>query len=203
MARRRQIQASARDLFAQRGYPATSIEMIARHARLSVGAIYLYFQSKEDLYVSLLEDTLARFNVDLAALSASAATKRLELAWSLFSRWAEADAEGPRVLRLLAQPGVRAQLSTEVVGSVSAGLERIRQHLVGFIAEGTRTGIYHDVSSEEMADLAWALLLGMLDQRETRANLAQAETSLATASQRAFTMLSMALGGSRDQQVAA
>src|SRR5687768_1340637 len=60
-ARRRRIQEAARTVFAERGYAGASIELIARAAQLSVGAIYLYFRSKEDLYVSLIEDTLTVF----------------------------------------------------------------------------------------------------------------------------------------------
>jgi AcrR family transcriptional regulator len=57
-ARRRRIQEAARTVFTEKGYAGASIELIARAAQLSVGAIYLYFRSKEDLYTSLVEDTL-------------------------------------------------------------------------------------------------------------------------------------------------
>ena len=65
-ARRRRIQEAARTVFAEKGYQGASIELIARAAQLSVGAIYLYFRSKEDLYVSLIEDTLTVFDVEMA-----------------------------------------------------------------------------------------------------------------------------------------
>ena len=67
-ARRRRIQEAARSVFSERGYAGASIELIARAAQLSVGAIYLYFRSKEDLYVSLIED--ARRDVDPAVHAA-------------------------------------------------------------------------------------------------------------------------------------
>src|ERR1700749_2425926 len=113
-ARRRRIQEAARTVFTERGYAGASIELIARHAQLSVGAIYLYFRSKEDLYVSLLEDTLTRFDADLTQLRGRVdAAERLRAAWDYLMTWADRDPEGPRVLRLLAQPGVKAQLSDE------------------------------------------------------------------------------------------
>ena len=65
-ARRRRIQEAARSVFAERGYQGASIELIARAAQLSVGAIYLYFRSKEDLYVSLIEDAMTVFDVEMA-----------------------------------------------------------------------------------------------------------------------------------------
>jgi len=78
LARRRRIQEAARTVFAERGYAGASIELIARAAQLSVGAIYLYFRSKEDLYVSLIEDALTTFDVEMSQLrEQSAASARL------------------------------------------------------------------------------------------------------------------------------
>src|SRR5205085_5989378 len=111
-ARRRRIQEAARTVFAERGYGGASIELIARAAQLSVGAIYLYFRSKEDLYVSLVEDTLVTFDVEMGRVREDAeVSARLRETWDLLVKWAERDAEGPRILRLLAQPAIRPQLS--------------------------------------------------------------------------------------------
>ena len=163
-ARRRRIQEAARTVFTERGYAGASIELIARAAQLSVGAIYLYFRSKEDLYVSLVEDTLTMFDVDMAQVRATAETNtRLRDTWMLLVTWAEKDAEGPRILRLLAQPAIRPQLSDEVVASVSAGIARVQDHIGASIADGIHAGIYRQVNAREIADLAWSVLLGALD----------------------------------------
>jgi AcrR family transcriptional regulator len=45
---------AAKKVFLERGYVNTTIEKIAAEARVSKGAIYLYFPSKDDLYMSLL-----------------------------------------------------------------------------------------------------------------------------------------------------
>ena len=75
-ARRRRIQEAARTVFAERGYTGASIELIARAAQLSVGAIYLYFRSKEDLYTSLIEDTLTVFDVEMAQVREGVETSK-------------------------------------------------------------------------------------------------------------------------------
>src|SRR5664279_5677415 len=109
-ARRRRIQEAARTVFSERGYGGASIELIARAAQLSVGAIYLYFRSQEDLYVSLIEDALTVFDVEMGQVREhTEVSRRLHDTWSILVRWAERDAEGPRILRLLAQPAVRPQ----------------------------------------------------------------------------------------------
>jgi len=171
-ARRRRIQGAAREVFAERGYAKASIEHIAKQAGLSVGAIYLYFRSKEDLYVSLLEETLAHLDGELAARRAEVdASMRLAATFDRLLAWAASDVEGTRIVRLLSQPGVRPQLSDEVVAEVGAGMTRLRDHLGACIADGIHAGVYRAVGAAEVADLVWALFLGNLDAAETRANL--------------------------------
>jgi len=193
-ARRRRIQEAARTVFAERGYAGASIELIARAAQLSVGAIYLYFRSKEDLYVSLVEDTLTVFDVDMAQVrEQSEVTSRLRDTWSLLVRWAEKDPEGPRILRLLAQPAIRPQLSDEVVAAVSAGISRIQDHMGACIADGIHAGVYRQVNAREIADLAWSVLLGSLDAAEMQASLGLPTEVLANRTDRALSLIESAL----------
>jgi AcrR family transcriptional regulator len=57
-ARQEAIMASARELFFAKGFAPTTMEEIASKAELSKGALYLYFSSKEDLYVTVLNEGL-------------------------------------------------------------------------------------------------------------------------------------------------
>ena len=193
-ARRRRIQEAARTVFTERGYVGASIELIARAAQLSVGAIYLYFRSKEDLYVSLIEDTLTVFDVEMAQVREQVeVSRRLRETWSILVRWAEKDAEGPRILRLLAQPAVRPQLSDEVVVAVSAGIARIQDHMGACVADGIHAGLYRQANAREMADLAWSVLLGSLDAAEMQANLGIATEPLVARTDRALGLVESAL----------
>jgi AcrR family transcriptional regulator len=64
--RRAQILAAAMACFARQGYHATAMDDVVRESGLSVGAIYSYFASKEDLFLALSDDraeqTLAFLN---------------------------------------------------------------------------------------------------------------------------------------------
>jgi AcrR family transcriptional regulator len=193
-ARRRRIQEAARTVFAERGYAGASIELIARAAQLSVGAIYLYFRSKEDLYTSLVEDTLTVFDVEMAQVREQAeTTKRLRETWSILVRWAEKDIEGPRILRLLSQPAIRPQLSDEVVAAVSAGIQRIQDHIGACVADGIHAGVYRQVNAREIADLAWSVLLGSLDAAEMHTNLGLPAEPLVMRTDRALALIEQAL----------
>jgi AcrR family transcriptional regulator len=63
--RRDQILRAALTCFARQGYHATSMDDLVRESGLSVGAIYSYFPSKEDLFLALSDE---RANHTLAAL---------------------------------------------------------------------------------------------------------------------------------------
>ncbi len=180
-ARRRRIQGAARGVFAEKGYAKTSIEQIARQASLSVGAIYLYFRSKEDLYVSLLEDTLDEVKGELKKIRTSGHGSALNSAWSYLAQWAATDVESTRVLRLVCHPDVRKQLSDEVAAAAASRITGVRDELAEIIRAG-----YGRTDSTESADLLWALFLGLLLQVDCRANLELPGPGLPEAAHAAF-----------------
>ncbi len=57
--RRQEILKAAKAVFFRNGFEHTSMEMIATESQLAKGTLYLYFKSKEELYVSLVEEGIA------------------------------------------------------------------------------------------------------------------------------------------------
>lgn len=55
-SRRRQILDAAIECFARRGFQRTSMEDIIRESNLSTGAIYSYFQSKDQIIETLADE---------------------------------------------------------------------------------------------------------------------------------------------------
>jgi AcrR family transcriptional regulator len=105
-ARRQRIFRAARNVVNDRTYAKTSIEQIAREASLSVGAIYLYFMSKEDLFVSTLLNELE---------------ETLERDRNAVYLWAKNEPLFPWLLFVLGEKGTYKQLSKET----QANVERI------------------------------------------------------------------------------
>lgn len=173
-ARRRRIQRAAREVFAEKGYARTSIEQVAKQAGLSVGAIYLYFRSKEDLYVSLLEETFEVFEAEMKQLRSRTdigPADRVRAAWTFLTQWAVSDVEGTRTLRMLSQPSVKKQLTPEVTEATQRGITSLRSSLAGLIADAIRSGQYRATDAEPTADMLWALFLGLLEANDVRLNL--------------------------------
>jgi AcrR family transcriptional regulator len=56
---RQALVAAARSLFARDGYAATSIDEIARHERLTKGALYHHFKNKKELFEAVVDDFLS------------------------------------------------------------------------------------------------------------------------------------------------
>ena len=56
-ARRRAILDAAASVFGKHGLESATIEMVAREAEVATGTIYLYFCSRDDLYLNLLYES--------------------------------------------------------------------------------------------------------------------------------------------------
>lgn len=55
-AKRQKILKIATEEFAKKGFTATNINVIARNAGISIGSIYNYFNTKEDLFLTVIDD---------------------------------------------------------------------------------------------------------------------------------------------------
>lgn len=86
---RRQILAAATDVFSRKGYAGTTLDDITAAANLSKGAIYWYFESKAELFTTILGERSSVFLelLEDAAQSASSPLTALEQMWL---RWMEA-----------------------------------------------------------------------------------------------------------------
>ena len=59
---------SAIKVFAKKGFEAARMEDIAKAAKLSVGGVYWYYKSKEEIIIAIMEQLLDRDMKDLRAL---------------------------------------------------------------------------------------------------------------------------------------
>lgn len=57
-ARRRQILEAARRCFARKGFHQTSMQDLFAEARLSSGAVYRYFSSKDDMILAIVDENM-------------------------------------------------------------------------------------------------------------------------------------------------
>lgn len=70
------ILEAARRLFDSRGFLKTTLQDVAKEAEISVGLIYRYFESKEDIFASLALKGAETFDQDVEAILKRAANAR-------------------------------------------------------------------------------------------------------------------------------
>jgi len=66
--RKNVILKAARKLFLEKGFKSVTVESIARKAELSKGSIYLYYNSKEEIYTQILLSDIDKFHNHIADL---------------------------------------------------------------------------------------------------------------------------------------
>ena len=71
-ARPAEILAAALEVFAERGFQGARLEEVARRAGVSKGALYLYFETKADLFRAVVTDAVSP-NIERVKAVASAA----------------------------------------------------------------------------------------------------------------------------------
>jgi AcrR family transcriptional regulator len=123
--RRGRILEAALEAFAAHGYHATSMREIAAAAGITKPVLYLHFDSKERLFVALLEQISAELTVrGAAALAADApAEARVRAAVEAFFGYVEQRPAAARVLLLVPGGAPEALEASRVVqGQVTARL---------------------------------------------------------------------------------
>jgi AcrR family transcriptional regulator len=124
---------AALDVFFERGFAATRMEDVARRAGLSKGTLYLYFESKEQLFEALIEELATPRLQQLESLSTNAASlsEALELI-AAFAPQMIGSSKMPKLMKILIGeshvfPHIVRRYRTEkidrVLGSVSSLLD--------------------------------------------------------------------------------
>jgi AcrR family transcriptional regulator len=156
MARRAELIAIGRRLFADTSYDALSMDDIARQAHVAKGLIYYYFQSKRGYYLAIIQDSVT----ELLTLAASGLelppVDRVQRTIDSYLRYAE---HNQAAYRTIVSGGVG--FDTEV----HAIRDGVREAVVTTIAEGAygradvaalaRMGLLAWVCGVEGATLEW------------------------------------------------
>lgn len=70
-ARRAQIKETALEVFAERGYHQTSVSDLVAAAGVARGTFYLYFDSKDAIFLELLDDLTAHLRANIVGVDTS------------------------------------------------------------------------------------------------------------------------------------
>ena len=128
-ARRKQVLDAAGTCFLRHGFHGASMAAISRAAGMSVGHIYNYFTSKEDIIAAMCESEMARLLARFQAMAASRERFVGELKHILRERIAEeTDSGHGALLRDLSAEMGRNETITRAIQDFD---RRMRQELTG------------------------------------------------------------------------
>ena len=161
--RRTQILNAAMACFARQGYHATAMDDVVRESSLSVGAIYSYFPSKEDLFLALCDDraeqTLAYLN-ELFRRPGPMADKTRAAVDYFFNLLSE---QLTTLARVSTEFMAAAVVSKRVKERQARRVESVRQFMHWMLTEAQREGeIRQDVDIEAAAELMMSLNEGLV-----------------------------------------
>src|SRR6187551_406354 len=178
-ARREQILDVAVQVFAKHGFHGSSMNDIAEAAGVTKPVLYQHFDSKQALYLALLDDVGRRMLIAIAKATAGATDgkSQTELGFQAYFRWVADDHDA--FLLLFGTQANRDAASTKAIrkmtGEIAAAIapliaveidpehQRTLAHGLVGLAEGVSRRLVErgesfdpDVLGQQVADLAWA-----------------------------------------------
>jgi AcrR family transcriptional regulator len=159
--RREQILEAATSVFARYGFHKARMDDIVEEAGLSKGAVYWYFDSKDEIIAEILERFLKRELNNLQFFldeRKSAGTRLKEIAQHLageFEKMAE-------LMPIAYEFYAAATREEKIRQSINAYFDDYHQLLRGLIRQGIQEGEFRDVDPDQVATSLIALFEGLI-----------------------------------------
>jgi len=151
--------------FGARGYDTTTLDEIAKSAEVAKGTLYLYFQSKADLFASLLlERGFDYFSEVLEERFAACedAPAAIRAFCKCFAELCLGDRHGMFELFVQLDRGdIARDLSPELKREVRRRLDRILERIAAEIDRGRETGEFEGPEGRRSAGVLWVFCVGV------------------------------------------
>ncbi len=165
--RRDEIVKAATKVFFERGLQSATMDEIAEAAELSKGTIYLYYKSKEDLYLAVMNNgsTVLFEMFDKAVAKASTTIERIRILADTYQEFFRQHRNYFRMFHFLQNQQLHKQVSPEMREIAQLHQQRIWDLAVGVLRRGVEEGILrNDVEPAEMAVVLWSASNSLLMQ---------------------------------------
>jgi len=166
--KKKEILESALACFAKKGFQVATMNDIVEHSGKSKGAIYNYFNSKDDIYLELMKENTEKSHAKLkeSILNYSTALEKIIFLFDLYFQNNEGNPE--EIANTLVHYEFRLySYRHEELSDILN--QRRQEYLVEFIAdiirEGQNSGEFKEnLNPERMADVFWSLINGVTSQ---------------------------------------
>lgn len=159
LARRDEILNAARDVFSERGFKLATLDEIAERAEFGKGTIYNYFRNKEELFVSVIERGIQRFQafVENTVEASASPRQKIEMYIDAAFEFFEQHRQLFSVL-VLERYNLVHTLDGEMFSRFCQEESRLHEYLAGILAEGIRKKAFRRGDPVKLAQAVFGLL---------------------------------------------
>ncbi len=171
---------AAKRAFFQKGYLNTTINEIAKRARVSNGAIYLYFKSKDDLYLSLMMPVLEEFGQALNDLERKLNDdpqmngRTLIMGFlEVFKRVYMYDPDGIRIVQTFQIGNLTSKMTEETGQEIISYAKRNRKVARYIISKAIEMNLINETNPAKLFDVLSGTFFGILQLEESKLRATQ------------------------------
>ena len=164
-ARKEEIISAAEKVFFQKGLVAATMDEIAELAELSKGTIYLYYKSKEDLYLAVsIRGLEVMFQLFQKAVSNGQSTiQQIANLGEAYYEFFKNNREYFRMFIFFENPRLQTQVSEEMKEQCSISERKVWGLVTGLIQRGIDEGMLHQgLDPLEAGVMLWSNSNGLM-----------------------------------------
>ena len=163
--RREEILNAAQKVFFEKGLQTATMDEIAESAELSKGTLYLYYKSKEDLYLAVMTRGMELLRgVFAEATSTDQSTlEHIKNLGSAYYDFFDSRRHYFRMLNFFQHPEFHKQVSSEMLNACTLENQKTWKLVVDLLDKGIKEGVLRpDLDPAEMAVMLWLSLTAIL-----------------------------------------
>lgn len=178
--RKQNIIIAAKRCFKEWGYKYTSIKDIADECDLSAGSIYLYFETKEDLYASVLMSVFEYLYMRLKHVENQNHLSREDRINALTDAMVDAYSEEPKFIvalfRMLSQK--ENKISRKNQEYISNLFNQIKKITLKMFLRSDEFITSKNEDSKKLSDIFWSTFIGVVIVETGKTNLFEYEVKI-------------------------
>jgi len=164
--RRTEILKAAERVFFEKGLAQATMDEIAERAELSKATLYLYYGSKEDLYLGVESrgKQILREMFEKEASTGKGAIERLQNMCKAYFAFYQRHRDYFRMFAFSENNQLHSQVSEQMLEECSAGGHKIGQVMADVIEDGINEGVFRpELVPFEMTVILWRASKGIID----------------------------------------
>jgi len=182
-----EIAVAAKGVFFKKGYFDSTIDEIARRAGISKGTIYLYFNNKDELYVSLMLPLIQEFTDMLREFENEVLNKKHRTGASIIAEFCrtyiklyDSDPEGLRVFQVFQLLDLFKVIDKRVLENLRTIAKGNIARSANIISLGMDQGLLPRMNPVQFVNILWASFLGIIQVEGARFRATQKDFVIET-----------------------